>query len=319
MFAAKKVLLTGATGFVGACLAHRLVSLGCDLHLTLREQSNLWRLQDLLKDAKRHIIDLNDNESTYQLIGSLKPEIIFHLATYGGFPFQKDLHQMVETNLRGTLNLLNACLKVGFEAFINTGSSSEYGPKKSAMKETDLLEPNTNYGITKSAATMYCQSIGRKDHTPVVTLRLFSPFGYFEEATRLIPTVITACLRGENPRLASGDAVRDFIFVEDVLDVYCKVVAKKIGAGEILNVGSGVQHSVADVVEKIIKITGAMVSPEWGSEPGRIFDTNQWVADISKIKRTLDWEPRYSLEDGLEKTIAWFQNNQHLYSVEKRS
>jgi nucleoside-diphosphate-sugar epimerase len=311
----KRVLVTGSTGFVGACLAHRLVALGCDLHLIIRENSNPWRLREIVKDTTVHTVDLSDSEGVTGLISALHPEIIFHLATYGGYPLQQDLNQMVETNLKGTATLLNACLKTGFESFINTGSSSEYGPKQSAMKETDLLEPTTNYGVTKAAATLYCQSVAHQTKMPVVTLRLFSPFGSFEEGVRLIPTVIQSCLRGENPRLASGTAVRDFIYIDDVIDAYCLAAENPKPAGMILNVGSGAQHSVSQVVTRIIELTGAPVAPEWGSVPGRNFDTVWWMADTTQIKDALGWQPKHRLDDGLQKTIDWFSNHRDQYQI----
>lgn len=314
-FTAKKILITGATGFVGACLAHRLVALGGEVHCLTRAASNRWRLADIAGRITEHVADLTDHAGLEALIGEIKPRIVYHLAAYGGYPFQQDRERMLETNLKATVNLLHACACIGFEAFVNTGSSSEYGPKTAPMKETDLLEPVTAYGVTKSAATLYARFLGLRERLPVVTLRLFSPFGYYEEPTRLVPTVIKACLGGERPKLANGRAARDFIFIDDVIDVYCLIASRQGIQGEIFNVGLGVQHSVAQVAAKIIELTGAAVEPDWGSQDGRVYDSDLWVSDNTKLKAFLNWTPRYSLEEGLHRTIDWFRAHGGLYAI----
>ncbi len=313
MINSKTILITGATGFVGSCLTHRLVNGGCDLHIIKREQSNIWRIKDILNRVMVHNVDLIDGNSLEKLVKNIKPEIIFHTATYGGYPFQKDVNKIIQTNMMGTISLVNACSKTGFDIFVNTGSSSEYGVKSKPMNETDLLEPNNNYGVAKASATLFCQAKAGSEKLPIVTLRLFSPYGYYEEARRLVPSVIMSCLMGKNPKVSSPKPVRDFVFIEDVLDAYIKVAEASDVRGEIFNIGYGKQHSVAEVVNKIIKLTGKRASPEWGGIPKRTNEPAIWQADISKARNILKWKPRYNLEEGLNKTIKWFKENLSLY------
>ena len=313
MLSGKRILITGATGFVGACLLHRLVSLGFDVHIITRAVSNKWRIRDILKDVTEHDVDLWDSTSTEALVAEIRPNIIYHLAAYAAYPFQQDVLQTIHTNVLGTVNLLNACVKYGFDSFINTGSSSEYGQKKAPMKETDLLEPNSLYAVTKSAATQYCEFIGKSKGLPVATLRLFSVYGYYEEPSRLIPTVVKACLKKKNPELSSGAPVRDFVFVDDIIDLYLKLAERKDLNGIILNAATGTQHSVGEVVDTCIRLSKADVHPLWGSVPGRSWDTNIWVADIERTRTFLNWEPRYNLESGLQKTLDWFREHLDLY------
>jgi nucleoside-diphosphate-sugar epimerase len=309
----KRVLITGATGFIGANLTHRLVSQGNEVHLIIKTGSNKWRLQDIWHDIIEHQFDLADGESIEKLFADLKPELIYHLAAYAAYPFQKDVLQTIHTNLLGTVNLVNVAVKYGFESFINTGSSSEYGQKASPMRETDILEPNSLYAVTKSAATLYCEHIGKSQKMPITTLRLFSVYGYYEEPSRLVPTIAKACLTGENPKLADGRPVRDFIFIDDVVDLYLKMVEMRELNGIILNAGTGKQYSVAELVDSCIRVSGAEIVPLWGSLPGRTWDTNCWVADNSKLRNFLHWEPKYDLDTGLKKTLDWFGENLHLY------
>jgi len=310
----KRILITGATGFVGSCLSRRFVNMNYDIHIAKREQSNIWRIRDIFNRVVAHNIDLVDSNSIEKLIKDIKPRIIFHTATYGGYSFQKDVNKVIQTNVMGTVNLINACSKVGFDIFVNTGSSSEYGLKSSPMNEIDLLEPNSNYGVAKVSATLFCQAIARREGLPIVTLRLFSPYGYYEEATRLVPSIIISCLTGENPKVSSPEPVRDFVFIKDVVDAYIKVVETPDVKGQIFNIGYSKQHSVGEVVSKIIELAEERVSPEWGSIPKRTSEPIIWQADISKAKDILKWEPRYDLEEGLNKTVKWFKENINLYN-----
>ncbi len=310
----KRVLITGSTGFIGANLTREFLKLGLEVYIFTRVTSNKWRLRDILKDVKEYCVDLSDGERLEKIILDIKPKIILHTTVYGGYPFQKNTDKIMQTNIVGTVNILSACSRVGFDIFVNTGSSSEYGPKHSPMRETDLLEPNNDYGVSKASTTLFCQMKAKSEKLPVVTLRLFSPYGYYEEPRRLIPSVIVACLRGENPKLSSPDPVRDFIFIEDVVDAYLKIVENNDKVkGEIFNIGSGNQHSVEEIVNKIIELTGNKVKPEWGNVSNPRIEPKIWQADISKANDVLKWTLKCGLEEGLSKTVKWFKENMTLY------
>jgi nucleoside-diphosphate-sugar epimerase len=309
----KKILITGATGFVGACLTHKLVEMNCDVYLFSRKTSNKWRIANILDSVKNFNVDLKDYDQTEQLVLAIKPDIIYHLATYGGYSSQKDFNKIMETNVFGTANLLNACAKIDFECFVNTGSSSEYGLKMHPMSENDVLEPINDYGVSKACATLYCQSLAKSTQLPIVTLRLFSPYGYYEEPTRLIPYVIKSCLLGENPKLTSASSVRDFIFIQDVIDVYLEVINSNFKHGEIFNVGAGEQHSIEEIVKIIIELTGNKVQPQWGALTRRLNEPDMWCSDNSKIRHSLKWIPKYDLRNGLKKTIDWVKDNLKYY------
>lgn len=307
----KNILVTGATGFVGACLVHRLVKRKNDnIHIILRRSSDTWRIKDILKRLNLHYADLIDSREIKKIVKKVKPQMIYHLATYGAYPFQKGPEKIFQANVFGTLNLLEACAEVGFKAFVNTGSSSEYGTKSRAMSEKHLLEPNSYYGLAKASQTLLCQHFARENNLPIVNLRLFSPYGYYEEPTRLIPTLINSCLEGKDLNLVSPGIARDFSFVDDVIDAYLKVPSRAGElSGQILNIANGKQHIIKEVVSLVVKITGATVKANWGAMPARSHDTNVWLADISKAKRLLEWQPKNDLEEGLGKTINWFRNN----------
>ena len=318
MIKGKKVLITGSTGFIGSNLVRSFLKVSADVNILTRTMSNKWRINDVLNNVNEYCVDLLDYEKLVSVISDIKPEIIVHTATYGGYPFQKDIKKIVESNFIGTVNLVNACKKVDFELFVNTGSSSEYGVKSKPMTEKDIMEPVNDYGQSKAAATLYCQSVAKREEIPIVTLRLFSPYGYYEEQTRLISSVVKSCLKGRNPEVSSPDSVRDFIFIEDIMDAYMKVMKTSGIGGEIFNIGYGKQHLVGEVVNKIVELTGNTVKPEWGSIPKRVNESKVWQADITKAKNVLKWELKHSLEEGLDKTVEWFMENMVLYGKQQK-
>jgi nucleoside-diphosphate-sugar epimerase len=310
----KKVLVTGATGFIGANLVRMALKEGCEVHIITRTESNRWRIDDISTYIIDYNTDLLDYKNLDYVISSIKPDIIYHTATYGGRPNQKDTIGIIQTNLIGTINMIKACKKSGFDLFVNTGSSSEYGIKGKSMHEEALLEPVNDYGVSKSAATQYCQAIAKNEQLPIVTLRLFSPYGSYEESARLIPSVILSCLRKKKPRISSPNFVRDFVHIKDVLEAYAKLAKVPQLSGDVFNIGSGKQCTIGEVANKIIELLGHCVELETGKAQGWPNEPEKWEADISKANDILGWKPKYDLENGLAETIRWFEKNINLYN-----
>ena len=200
-----------------------------------------------------------------------------------------------------------ACSEVDYKVFVNTGSSSEYGTKRNAMRESDLLEPNSYYAVAKSAQTLVCQHMARADRRPINTLRLFSVYGPYEEPSRLVPTLIRHCLEGRTLDMVSPDTARDFIHVDDVIEAYLQVGQLSLQCGEVFNIGAGVQSTMRDVVKAVLHSTRAGVRVNWGSMPARNWDTETWLADVTKVRRVLKWIPRIGLAEGIDRTVAWFR------------
>ena len=217
---------------------------------------------------------------------------------------------MLETNVRGTVNLVRAGLETGVESFVNTGSSSEYGFKDHAPPEDEVIEPNSEYAVTKATATLYCAFMARAHAARIRTLRLYSVYGPWEEPTRLIPTLIVRGLHGQLPPLANPRVARDFIHVDDVCDAYLAAAADASAPDDaVFNVGTGVQTDLAGVVALTRRLLGVGEEPAWGTMPDRSWDTTCWVADTTRIREVLGWAPRHSLESGLAATIAWLRSD----------
>lgn len=304
-----RVLITGATGFVGACLTRRLLELGHEIHVFVRPESSMWRIASIATELILHDVDLRDTQDVSRAVMTIRPEYVFHLAVYGGFSFQQNIESIYASNLLGTINLVHACEKTDFKLFVNTGSSSEYGLKVPPMKECDILEPVGDYAVSKAAATLFCRSEASQKNLPIITLRVFSPYGPWDDPKRLIPYVISSLLNKKIPALSNPASVRDYIFIDDVIKAYLAVMSAPVIPGAIYNVGSGWQTSIGDVVTKITTFIGNGITPVWGARETLRPEPANWMADIHALKSHCNWQPATGLDDGLQNTIDWMKTN----------
>jgi dolichol-phosphate mannosyltransferase len=311
----KRVLVTGATGFIGANLAHRLVRDGHEVHLLVRpaDMDARWRLRTIWDACQVHAVELQELERVREIVTSVDPQWIFHLAAYGAYSSQSDVQRIVSTNYNGLVNLLEASVSTGFEAFVNAGTSSEYGWKDHAPLESELAEPNSHYAATKAAATTYCRFVAQHHRRNVSTLRLYSVFGPWEDPTRLLPTLILRGLQGELPPLVSPTIARDYVFVDDIVDAFiCVAQTPPSDFGAVLNVGTGVQTTLREMVEQVRTLFHIDAEPSWGSMPDRAWDTDVWVCDPTSIQKTLGWKPAYDVEQGLRRLAEWMTSDDAL-------
>lgn len=306
----RSVLITGGTGFVGANLVRRLLDEGCEVHLLVRQGFQAWRIASVQDRVQLHVVDMNVASAVLELLSSLRPAWVFHLAAHGAYSFQTDAQEMVRTNLIATMNLVQAFLQSGGEALVHAGSSSEYGVKDHPPTESEQIEPNSDYAVTKAAATLYCGCAARKSHARIITLRLYSAFGPFEDPRRFLPALVVKGLAGKLPPLVSPDVCRDFVYVEDVCDAFIR--AASVGNppwGAVYNLGSGVQTSIGQMVALARQELSIPEEPRWQSMPDRSWDTSTWVSDSTRIARDLEWKPRHALADGFRAMVSWFRDN----------
>jgi UDP-glucose 4-epimerase len=311
----KRVLITGATGFVGANLARRLIGDGHEVNVLVRPQHTRWRIETIKHEIAIHEASLCDKQAVDRVVQRVRPEWVFHLAAYGAYSWQEDMRQMMQTNIIGTNNLVEACLQTGFEAFVNTGSSSEYGFKNVAPMETALLEPNSSYAVTKALATLFCQFTAQNHNVHIPTLRLYSAYGSYEDPNRLMPTLIRHGLKHSLPPLVNPNVAHDYIFIDDVVAAYLlAATCREQEPGTIYNIGSGVQTTLREVVKVAQRVLGLDDSePQWNSMPNRRWDTTTWVANNRKICTKLGWQPASTLEQGFRQMVAWVRDNPNMY------
>ncbi len=308
----ERVLITGGSGFVGACLARDLIAAGHNVHLILRPEAKHWRLQDLEGRYTPHWADLRDAELVRKAVAAARPDAIYHLAAHGAYPSQKGRVEIFETNQQGTTNLLESARQRDYRAFVYTGSSSEYGHKKGPMHERDVLEPRTDYAISKAAASHLCLAEAMTGRS-VNAVRIFAAYGPWEEPSRLVPYVMGCCQRGENPRVTSGSQPRDFIAVQDVVDLLQVAARDPSLKGRVLHAGTGVQSRVKDMIEAIIAVVGNPVRAQYGTAKLHQEEPETWVASIEETRALSGWQPRFDLLSGVRAMWDWHRDRSDIH------
>jgi dolichol-phosphate mannosyltransferase len=302
----KRVLVTGAAGFVGANLVRRLLADGHEVDVLLRSTTDRWRLLGIERELRIHDVQLMDGSAVLGAVDEARPDWVFHLASHGAYPWQQDATAILATNVIGTLNILEAAADRGVEAFVHAGSSSEYGFKDHPPRETEILAPNSYYAVGKAAATLLCSHKGAAHRLPTATLRLYSVYGPWEEPGRLIPALVCASLNGRLPPLVDPLVARDFVFVDDAVEAF--VLAAEHAIPGVYNIGSGRQTSLEALVEVARRVFAVDAEPQWGSMEKRSWDATIWVADPRRAQAELGWAPSRPIDQGLLLTADWLQS-----------
>jgi nucleoside-diphosphate-sugar epimerase len=311
-----RVLITGAAGFVGANLTRALLARGHEVHALVRPGQKWWRLAEVRDRLQLHEAQLAHPASVEAVVADVRPRTLFHLAVHGAYSSQTSFDSMLQSNVAGTWNLLQAAVRNGVETFVNTGSSSEYGFQDHAPREDEPLEPNSLYAVTKATATMLCRLVAHDHPLRVPTLRLYSVYGPWEEPTRLLPTLIVHAMKGRLPPLVSPSIARDFVYIDDVIDAYLAAAEHRgDDRAPIYNVGSGVQTTLADAVAVVRETFGITAEPAWSSMPSRVWDTNVWVSNPVKIREELGWVARVGFAEGVGRMAEWFAENPEICAL----
>ena len=306
-----KVLITGAAGFIGSQLTQRLKREGFEVGIIKRENSDVWRIKDLLDKIVTYDVDLRDTEEVSKAVSHFRPDVIFHLATYYAVEHKpQEISLMVDTNVLGTINLLEASKESRVKLFVNTSSCFVYRESKNKLRENADLSPLNLYALTKLQAEQACSFYAENYGLKAITFRLFPPYGPADHERRLIPYVTKSLLEGEKLKLTTGMQRWDFVYVDDIVDAYFKLlsVSDLPQKHEIFNIGTGDAVSVREVVSRIKEIIGAELEPEWRAIPHRKNEVWFICADISKAENFLGWQPKIQiLGEGLKLTVKWYE------------
>jgi UDP-glucose 4-epimerase len=283
----------------------RLLADGHDVRAVIRPGTDAWRLDGVA--VERVELDLRAGDLAARLLDR-PTDWVFHLATHGAYSWQTNESEIVATTLDVTAGLLDAVVEREVEAFVHAGSSSEYGPKAHAPDEEEPLEPTTVYGSAKAAATALCRRFARSRDRHVVTLRLYSVYGPFEEPRRFVPTLLVRGLAGSLPPLVAPGTARDFVYVDDVCDAFVGAAVKSdLPRGTVLNVGTGRQTTIGEAVAIVRSLLGVEAEPEWESHAPRPWDTDCWIANPARARELLGWEAGTGLEEGFRATVDWLR------------
>lgn len=311
-----KVLVTGTSGFIGSHLARRLVAEGAEVHGLVEPGTSRWRIQDIQKQIELYDADLRDYESLKKITQGVKPQKVFHLAARVDVSRSLEIiDEMVEVNIRGTLNLLRALDGIAYDCFINTGTSEEYGDNPTPFREDQTPNPVSPYSAAKAAVTMFCRMLHKTSGLPVITLRPFLTYGPGQESDMLIPSLIRKVSQGEALEMTRGEQTREFNYVEDVVDGFIRASLSPGAIGEIINIGNGREYRVRDVVEMVLRLMNSPIEPRFGALDYRPGEAWHFYCDNTKARKILGWKPEVSLEDGLRMTIDWYQKHLRQESV----
>lgn len=301
------IIVTGASGFVGANLFHRLSEVRADVFAVVRRHKG-WRLADV-HDDKVVAVDLNDPTATKNLVESMRPQTVLDCVAYGAYSFEEDEELIYQTNFLSVVNLVNLLAAGPLAAFVHAGSSSEYGTICTAPDEEGARDPNSNYAVSKAAASDFLRFMGKHRALPCINLRLYSVYGPLEDTSRLIPNVLRQALAGRLPPLVDPRTSRDFVHVDDVCAAFVMAAVRMHPDlyGESFNIGSGMRTTIADLADTVRRVFDVREEPRFGTMEGRAWDLADWYADPSKAHRLLNWKAAIPLEQGLRATAQWVE------------
>lgn len=320
----KKVLLTGAGGFIGSHLCEALVSRGADVTALIHYNSrNDWGNLEFVDPACKTAIRVvagNIEDSDFVARQVCGQAVVFHLAALIAIPYSYTAPlSYVRANVEGTLNVLEAAREYNVERVVHTSTSETYGTAIYApIDEKHPMQGQSPYSASKIGADKIAESYYLSFNTPVVTLRPFNTYGPRQSARAVIPTIITQALTQDVIRLGSLDPVRDMNYVKDTVNAFiCAAEAPEQALGQVINAGSGRGVTIGELVEIIQRLLGTqkqIILEDQRMRPAKS-EVFKLICDNRKAAELMNWTPQYTLENGLTETIAYLRDHLHLYKT----
>ncbi len=317
----KKILVTGAGGFIASHLIERLVTEGAGVRGFVRYNSRndpgmlKWLAPEIFSQVEIMQGDLRDNEAVRNAVRGV--DTVFHLGALIAIPYSYvNPREVIDVNIMGTLNVLMAARDFETRRVVHTSTSEVYGTAQYVpIDEKHPLQGQSPYSASKIGADRIAESFYRSFETPVVTLRPFNTFGPGQSMRAVIPTIIVQALTRDEVKLGSLEPSRDFTFAKDTANGFVKVAEAEGVLGEEINLGNDNTIRIGDLAEKIFKLIGKtpkIVADPQRVRPGKSEVMKLWASN-EKAKRMIGWEPRISLDEGLRATIEWISAHIDLY------
>ena len=304
-----RVLVTGATGFIGSHVVRRLAAEDVELHVLTSTVSSVYpvRLVEFRDRVVLHEGNLTDRSAMDAVVARARPTHVFHLGAYThvGKSWQR-VDECVQANIQGTVNLLQALDGTGYQRFVYTGTSEIYGDIDVPFTETASVNPISPYSVSKYAGERYCRMFHKGYGWPIVMLRPFNAYGPWQTPDRVIPEIIGRALRGDELKMTQGRQTREFNYVEDLADGFVLAGTVEGIEGELFNLGCGEEVSMRDLATTILDLMGNPIEPQFGALPDRPTEIWRMFSDSTKARQRLGWKPRHSLAEGLAKTIEFY-------------
>lgn len=321
----RRVVVTGAGGFIGSHLVQALVRAGAEVRALVRYTSRgeagalRWLPGDVAGGFEVVRGDLRDVESVAGAVGGC--EVVFHLGAQIAVPYSfVNPRDFFETNVLGTMNVARAAVEHGAGRLVHMSTSEVYGGTDGApIDESHPLRARSPYAASKIGADKVVESWGHAFALPAVTVRAFNTYGPRQSARALVPTIITQALAGDGLRLGSLEPRRDLLFVEDTVAGLVAAASVPEATGTTVQLGTGVAPSVGDVVDAVGRILGRPLVPTRDEARIRPPDAELdcLLADPSRARDTLGWAPAVDLDEGLRRTIAWIDGHRDAYEPER--
>jgi dTDP-glucose 4,6-dehydratase len=319
----KRVLITGAGGFIGSHLAERLSADGAEVRCMVHYRGNGsrgWLENSPLADQSEFTAgDIRDYDCVKRAMEGV--DVVFHLAALIAIPYSfLAPESYVQTNVAGTTNVLRAARDLGTALLVHTSTSEVYGSAQCVpMSEDHPVNTQSPYAASKSGADMMVNAFSRSYGLPVVTVRPFNTFGPRQSARAVIPTIIAQCLAGSSCiQLGNATPLRDLNYVSNTVDGFVAAAAVPEAVGRTFNIGSGREVRIAELARMIVRLSGIEATVECDDKRVRpeASEVNRLLADVSNARDCLGWEPKVSLEEGLHNTIGWMRSNANAYRAE---
>jgi nucleoside-diphosphate-sugar epimerase len=307
-----RCLVTGATGFLGSYVLDRLLQRGAEVAVLLRKTSHPWRIKDNLSRVRVVEGDLRNLGAVAADLKAFNPEVIFHLAWYGVGNELRDDPAQVDENLLTSVALLRLGISLGCRAWVGIGSQAEYGPQNRILDESAPTNPTTTYGAVKLCVGTLTRQLAAGTGMRVAWLRMFSTYGPKDNPNWMIPYLIRSIRSGKSPSLTACEQRWDYLFIEDAAEAVCIVGATEQAAG-ILNLGSGRAYVLRDLVEKLRDQVDPRQTLGIGEVPYRPDQVMHLQADITRLRQLTGWTPRVSIEEGLMRTVEWYEKAELVY------
>ena len=303
-----RMFLTGGSGFIGAETLRLGLEAGHEMLVHVRPNSAEQRLAPFAGRFERLDLDLNDGPALAAALTRYRPEVVLHLAWFGVANHARFDRRQFAENIEPSCSLVEAAAAAGASGFVAMGSQGEYGAG-STMREDSLPEPTSLYGAAKIATLYLTRQLAAQAGMRHAWLRLFSTYGPGDNDGWLIPMLITEMLAGRRPSTTLGTQYWDWLHVEDVARAVLAVATTPTAAG-VFNLGSGRASRVRDVVERIRDLAAPGMDLVFGEIPFRPDQVMHMEADVSRLRAATGWQPRISLEEGLEGTVAWYRRHE---------
>lgn len=302
----QRICLTGSSGFVGGALAPYLAEKGFEVVCVERFVSNRYNTPTN-RNIKTVFADLTDHPAIQRVIKQLKPEYIIHLAALSPVAPSYDRYtEFLEVNFNATVNLAESAMRddCNLKQFVVAGTSECYGNQKEfPIKETAQYYPNSPYAVSKVAMVHYLQYMWDAYQFPVTIMFPFNSYGRANCKHFITEKIIWQMLTKRHICLGDPTPIRDLLFVTDHIEGYASVLGKKEALGEKFNICTGTGVSIKELTEKIRKFTGFDGEVVWGTVPSRPLDIDCLIGDNMKAQKVLNWSPKVSLDEGLERTV----------------